>query len=378
MATTNDDFDEWVLALYQAAVRPEAFREYLARLGARLGGHIVALHAEDIARHQGAVALTVGVQEEEYTSLHTQYPEYASQNLWMQRGAAPLTQKGFVDSATVCEHREIAKTDYFRKLLAPVDIDHSMGILLSTQQEGGQAILTINRSGVRRPFKLEHHALVARLRPHLSQAFQMLRRQAWQERASNTELAALARWPDPVFILTPDLKILWKNSASERIPSQSVAPYAIREQRLELLMSADHARIQPLVRSVAILGQHIERLVLVRQPELPKWVVSLLGYPASAVDEVNATAGAALMILRTEANEVPEAGARLTSMLKLTVAEAKLALALRSARDLEDAAAQVDVSWHTARSQIKALMQKTGVHKQTELLRLIDLCLDLP
>jgi DNA-binding CsgD family transcriptional regulator len=40
--------------------------------------------------------------------------------------------------------------------------------------------------------------------------------------------------------------------------------------------------------------------------------------------------------------------------------------------------ALVDVDRHTARSQIKALMQKTGVHKQTELLRLIDLCLDLP
>ena len=65
-------------------------------------------------------------------------------------------------------------------------------------------------------------------------------------------------------------------------------------------------------------------------------------------------------------------------MLKLTVAEAKLALALRIERDLQAAAVQVEVSWHTARTQIKSVMQKTGTHKQTELLRLIDLCLDLP
>lgn len=84
------------------------------------------------------------------------------------------------------------------------------------------------------------------------------------------------------------------------------------------------------------------------------------------------------MILRPEASFVPDAHARLVSMLKLTVSEAKLALALRLERDLEAAAAQVEISWHTARTQIKSLMLKTGTHKQTELLRLIDLCLDLP
>ena len=174
MATTNDDFDDCVLRLYQSVVRPGTFREYLARLGARLGGHIVALHAEDVVGHRGAIVLTVGVQEEEYATLQTSYAEYAHQNLWMQRGAAQLMKNGFADSAQVCAHRDIAKTDYYRRLLAPVDIDHSLGILLGSPQESGQAILTISRSGVRRPFKPEHHALVARLRPHLSAAFQML------------------------------------------------------------------------------------------------------------------------------------------------------------------------------------------------------------
>ena len=61
MATTNDDFDDCVLRLYQSVVRPGTFREYLARLGARLGGHIVALHAEDVVGHRGAIVLTVGV-----------------------------------------------------------------------------------------------------------------------------------------------------------------------------------------------------------------------------------------------------------------------------------------------------------------------------
>lgn len=378
MALTSNDFDEWVLGLYQAVAHPQAFHEYLARLGARLGGHIVALHAEDLVRHQGSIALTVGVQEEEYALLHSRYAEYADQNLWMQRGAASLMKDGFVDSATVCEHREIARTDYFRKLLAPVDIDHSMGILLSAPGEGVQAILTINRSGVRRPFSHEHHALVARLRPHLSQAFQMLRTQTWHARETGFELSALALWPDPVFVLASNLKILWKNPASERILGSSMSPYTIRKQQFEFVVPMDHARVQPLVRAVATLGQPVERMVLSRRSESSTWVASLLGYAVAPVGVDQFAVGAALLILRNEANVVSDAHSRLMSMLKLTVAEARLALALRSVRDLEEAAAQIAISWHTARSQIKALMQKTGTHKQTQLLRLIDLCLDLP
>ena len=378
MATTNDDFDDCVLRLYQSVVRPGTFREYLARLGARLGGHIVALHAEDVVGHRGAIVLTVGVQEEEYATLQTSYAEYAHQNLWMQRGAAQLMKNGFADSAQVCAHRDIAKTDYYRRLLAPVDIDHSLGILLGSPQESGQAILTISRSGVRRPFKPEHHALVARLRPHLSAAFQMLRQQAWHEQTSGMELAALARWPDPIFILAPDLKVLWKNPASERLLGDPIAPFSVRNRRFEFFFPLDQARIQTLARAIATLGRSVERLVLARQSASPNGVVSLLGYPASAVEGGQVGAGAVLMILRPEASVVPDAHARLVSMLKLTVSEAKLALALRLERDLEAAAAQVEISWHTARTQIKSLMLKTGTHKQTELLRLIDLCLDLP
>lgn len=378
MSTTNDDFDDWVLQLYQSVNRPETFREYLAHLGARLGGHIVALHAEDLVHHQGTIALTAGVHEEEHAFLQSQYVDYADQNIWMQRGAAPLMKNGYVDSATVCEHREIARTDYFRRLLAPVDIDHSMGILLSTPLEGGQAILTINRSGVRRPFKPEHHALVARLRPHLSVAFQMSRRSGWHERPSSIELTALARWPDPIFILAPDLKVLWKNLPAELMLDEVVAPFSVRDKRLALFSPLDQSRIQPLVRAIATLGQRVERMVLSRRSGMKNWVISLMDYPASAFNRNQSSAGAALLIFRSEASVVPDAHSRLSSMLKLTVAEAKLALALRIERDLQAAAVQVEVSWHTARTQIKSVMQKTGTHKQTELLRLIDLCLDLP
>lgn len=374
----KDDYDEWVLRLYQAVVRPSNFRDFLAQLGVRLGGHIVALHAEDIMQRRGAIAMTVGISEDDLAGLQQRYVEFAHQNIWMQRGRAVLLRDGFVDSSTICEHREMAKTDYFRTLLAPIDIDHSLGILLSTSEQGGQAILTINRSGVRRPFTPDHHALISRLRPHLSQAFQMMWQQVWDEQTASVDLAALTQWPDPILIVDTQFNVLWNNSATERSAEHPDMPFIVRAGQISFSSPIDETRIQLLVAAACTLGRYAERLVLTRKSESENWVLSVLSYPASAIRSRLSVAGAALLIFRSSGGVGLDDTYRLMAMLNLTLAEAKLATALRSTRDLNAAADHCGISWHTARTHMKSLMAKAQSRKQTHLLRLIDLCLDLP
>ena len=55
----------------------------------------------------------------------------------------------------------------------------------------------------------------------------------------------------------------------------------------------------------------------------------------------------------------------------LTSAEAKLTLAIVNGGSLESAVARLSISKHTARSQLKSVFQKTGVNKQSELIKKI-------
>ncbi len=61
----------------------------------------------------------------------------------------------------------------------------------------------------------------------------------------------------------------------------------------------------------------------------------------------------------------------LQSLLKLTPAEARLAALLASGISLEKAAEKSNITKHTARTQLKNIFQKTGTHKQTELVKLV-------
>ena len=55
----------------------------------------------------------------------------------------------------------------------------------------------------------------------------------------------------------------------------------------------------------------------------------------------------------------------------LTAAETALVAALANGATVTEFAAQRGVSIHTARNQLKAVFQKTGARRQTELLRFV-------
>ena len=69
---------------------------------------------------------------------------------------------------------------------------------------------------------------------------------------------------------------------------------------------------------------------------------------------------------------------RLANLLRLTAAESRPVPALSTTRDVRFAADQCGITWHTARTQIESIMANAGVSKQAKLLRLMDLCLDMP
>jgi DNA-binding CsgD family transcriptional regulator len=61
----------------------------------------------------------------------------------------------------------------------------------------------------------------------------------------------------------------------------------------------------------------------------------------------------------------------LSQLFGLTRAEAALATQLSRGLQLQDAADALNISPHTARTQLKAIFAKTGVSRQAELVRLL-------
>lgn len=63
---------------------------------------------------------------------------------------------------------------------------------------------------------------------------------------------------------------------------------------------------------------------------------------------------------------------QLRSLFALTAAEARLASALGSGSSLEAYAEQQGLSINTVRSQLRAVLHRTGTHRQADLMRLLN------
>lgn len=83
--------------------------------------------------------------------------------------------------------------------------------------------------------------------------------------------------------------------------------------------------------------------------------------------------GAAAVIVFARLKRFSQPSAPLLSKIfRLTPAESRLAAALADGCTLIDAAKTLNISWETARTQLKAVFAKTNTHRQSELVALLS------
>lgn len=369
------DLSDWIVRLYGATGSRGQFTDFLGQLSRRLGSHIAGLHAEELDRRRGVVSVTVGVTEGEFRELQQGYADYRAENLWMLLGAPALLRDGYADSAHVCEHGLIARTDYYRKVLAPKDIDHSLAVLLEQARDGRHAVLTINRAGARRPFRPEHHQFIELMLPHLRQAFRLLRQ---QEVPRNREAEAALGWLPAhavALVVDAELTVHAATDAAHACMDGGSSPCSLVGSHLRFQEPQVQTRVARCVQAACGTGMANDRVVATG-PSGDHWLISVVPCPGRLLIGNAGARSMALLVLLGSAALPASALQRLADLLHWTPSEARLGVSLRQTRDLADSARALGISWHTARSQIKSMLQKSGCHKQTQLLRLIDLCLD--
>jgi DNA-binding CsgD family transcriptional regulator len=100
-------------------------------------------------------------------------------------------------------------------------------------------------------------------------------------------------------------------------------------------------------------------------PATPKRLVEIIEQVADAYTEL----GIELIFEHQEVESVRSE--RLRSQYGLTLAEAAVALHIANGNTMQNFAEQRKLSRHTARNQLQQVFDKTGVHSQAELVRLL-------
>lgn len=146
---------------------------------------------------------------------------------------------------------------------------------------------------------------------------------------------------------------------------------SIHNSRLCLSDSAARRRVEDFIRALkaGACPPDIEPIVLRSDDDSPI-ILRMMTIPENAR---GLFLGASAILIFARLRRWSQPSAQLLSKLfRLTPAESRLAAALSDGSTLIDAAKALNISWETARTQLKAVFAKTNTHRQSELVALLS------
>ncbi|MCI0600270.1 MAG: helix-turn-helix transcriptional regulator [Beijerinckiaceae bacterium] len=230
-------------------------------------------------------------------------------------------------------------------------------------------VLSVQRYIGSEPFSTSEIETMRALLPHMQRAGQL----AMRLRVARQEglLDGLANFDCGALLLDRRGKVVRMNAKAEAIMAPGIA---VRAGTLTALARDCDKALQKLIGSVIARGPLYQAepigAVPIARPGKPPLLVHGAPLARSAQDSIFQQARAVLMIVDPEAQLVPQAPV-LRQVFGFTGAEASVAIAVSSGRDVDEIARMRGVTLGTLRNQLKTVFAKTGVRRQAELVALV-------
>ncbi len=366
-----EQYSRLVELIYDAGADRSRWQAFVDALSTTFDEARVVMQAHDLASN-----LSLGTLNQAYDpALAASYDEhYASINAWLPAiMAMPLGRAATPE--TWVPRQDLVNSEYYADWARPQGLDTAAGLVLH-RDANRVMILSANLNEAREGHKQQPMlGLLDLLAPHLYRAFDLARRAAGSAAGAPLQ-AVLATLPDAALVLSRDGRVLIANAAAEAL--LRTRSLRLAEGRLSFGDAEADRRLHLALHRIATadyrrLGGPFPVRGSAGQPPLMATVTPL----TEAVRSLEAMLpilgdSTPTILLRLQAS-VPAAAtaAQLQAAYGLTRAEAALALDLANGHALQTIAQSRNTSPHTVRNQLKSVFEKTGVHRQAELVALL-------
>lgn len=270
---------------------------------------------------------------------------------------------------------EMDRDEFYADFLAPENLRYFLSATLANRTGKVVSFAAVHRSPRDGHASKSDARRLERLIPHLRQALDThLRLEALRQR-DGVLVDLLGRLDTGVVLLDMAGRIIHANASAEAILRASDGLCGVCSQ----LAFADPAARQRFAKILAaFLDGTLEaavrpggELFVPRPSGRPAYVVSVRRLPVPDGDDGPGADAAAIVFLHDPARVEAPAAERIASAFGLTQREAELAAALYAGQSLSEHAAERGIRLTTARFHLYQAMDKMGVRRQTDLVRLV-------
>jgi len=352
-----DRIDEAVL---EPALWPRAV-EALADLVGSGGGAILS--------RSHAVGIWARVAPDAKDQFYAQFYDNPIQDGMARLRAAAGRLPAVVTDAQLMPRSLFTRTPYFNEFMRPRGVGAAMVVELSTRDTSGAHNLT--KDDTDGGFSLDDIRRMSRLQPQLSRSFWLSLQLGVRDRVAHSLLDAFDRCPNGVFVVDEGGRVSYANRAAEALARLGEA-VAVTSGRLRAATPAQTSRLHGLIAGAASrtgkpgVGAMSIDTASRRRPLL------VVVAPARADRVASLLSGRSAIVYLIDPDAAFTGPAHILSQLfGLSAAEARVALAIYEGATAREAARQLGSSFATVRSQLAQIYDKTQIHRQAVLVRVL-------
>ena len=360
------EYDRLIGELYDGALDPKLMARTLRHMRELFQANYVTLILRVPDQPDMGLMIVAGEIEAEGEVSYLAYPHtvtpFANQ---------PLDQVFTVED--VMSESEWVRSAYFKMFCAPQGVYHVMGADISTP-DGGKLRFRITRPKSAAKFSVEECALCDMFLPHLRRALRMHNQLDRSESLGELYAQAISRLSVATIVLDESGSVLQVNPVAKEILEQADGLKLVGG-RLEATYPSDNRELQRLVRNAfAREGEEGKTVAEAMSVARPSGQVNL-GLVVEAIPSLDWAEGkgqpAAVVYIRDAVGKSIASEVVTKQLFNLTRAETALAMELANGLSLEEAAEALNVRRNTARAHLRSIFSKTGVRRQTELVRIL-------
>ena len=285
-------------------------------------------------------------------------------------GGIPSDQLVSIDE--VLSEKEWRASTYYREYCAPQKVFHVMAANIATVN-GGLYGFRVTRPPDLPGFSPADKAFCRLLLPHIKRALNLHLSIHEDRKVSTLYSHAMAQLMVGVVVLDQNGLVIECNPAAKAV-MEAKDGLAVVGKQLEASYADDNRRLQTLLREALAPPQagkaSLNEAMSVSRPSgRLGWGLIVQRISANQWTEGNQRPCVAVFVRDTEGRVDPPV--RLAQQLfQLTPAETALAIQLANGLSLEEAAEMLNIKRNTARAHLRSIFSKTGVRRQTELVRI--------
>ncbi|MDL5592133.1 helix-turn-helix transcriptional regulator [Pseudomonas sp. IzPS59] len=361
-----DTFSDLIGNLYQGPLETIPWATFLNQLNVHLESKYVTFILRPPSTHvDGLMVNTTGTSTEAVASYNTHF--------FTLDPFVGLPNRQVVTLAEFVSSDDWQKSEFYKNFLEAVDVFHILGADINTC-DGAQCRIRISRGRDDKPFGDEEKNLLAHFIPHLERSIKVHMQLNRIEVERNLYAGAVNQMAVGTIILDEAGKVLQTNQVADRLIQEKDGIKLVNDG-LQVGTDRDTQEFRRLVKQ-SLLSQKssnpsmVEALRVQRPSGRADLGIIVRSVPLSEWSEGKQCPTVVIFISDPEQQSTaPQEIVR--ALFDFTPAETQLAMLLANGLTLDEASEELGISRNTARAHLRSTFSKTGVTRQTMLVRLI-------